>query len=52
MHGRRFGPEVYVRKAEDDIGRAQLRRSLEEPAWDGETRKFGPLAEQAHVQAL
>jgi len=35
MQGHRFGPEVYIKKAEEDICRTQLKRSLEEPAWDG-----------------
>ena len=31
-----FEPEVYIRKAEDDIRNVQMRCSLAEPAWDGE----------------
>jgi hypothetical protein len=35
LHRHRFGPEVYVKKAEEDICRTQLRCSLAEPTWDG-----------------
>lgn len=32
----RHEPEVYMRKAEEDITRAEIAASLRDPPWDGE----------------
>ena len=38
MRGHSFGPEVYVDKAEKDICKTQMRSSLNERVWDGQSQ--------------
>lgn len=39
----RFQPEVYLKKAENDIKRVQMLCSLAEPPWDGVHMSYIPL---------